>query len=66
MILIDLAKELTIDDSRRHACCGHCGWTGIASETNPIANLDQRIYPGEIVPIGECPKCTCLACFDEL
>ena len=40
--------------------CGNCGWHGKAAKTLPIQDLEERITPGEEVPVGECPECGCL------
>lgn len=48
-----------VDDDKRCEC-QDCGWLGKASEVNPISGIEERITPGEIVPVGECPMCTAL------
>lgn len=40
--------------------CGNCNWTGPESDAGPIADLHERVEPGEIMPSGECPKCGAL------
>ena len=40
--------------------CSECGWTGAASDLNPIGNVLDRVAPGELMPLGECPDCCCL------
>lgn len=44
-----------------HVACGNCLWIGRESECNPIADVSERIMPGEIMPSGECPRCGAVA-----
>ncbi len=37
--------------------CDNCGWKGKAKKLKPISDIEDRIYPGEEVPAGECPAC---------
>ena len=39
--------------------CANCDWKGIGSELNMISDFEQRVYAGETIPAGECPKCGC-------
>lgn len=45
--------------------CGKCGWTGPESALRcgcmEIEDFWERVYPGEVVPDGECPECGGLA-----
>jgi uncharacterized Zn finger protein (UPF0148 family) len=45
--------------------CENCDWTGTASELKPIADLEQRVAAGEIMPAGECPECGALAHYKD-
>jgi len=36
--------------------CENCGWIGHESATNPVRDLFERASPGEICPVGECPR----------
>ncbi len=45
--------------------CSDCSWKGPASMTLPISDFQERVSPGEIVPVGECPKCGCLAHYQD-
>lgn len=50
--------DLTTSVSRDQYCeCEGCHWRGFASGTKPIADIEERLTPGSIVPIGECPDC---------
>ncbi len=40
--------------------CQDCGWKGPDEELDEIADLHQRVDPGEEMPSGECPECGCL------
>ena len=48
-------------EGTRLAECGNCHWQGTESRLRPIENLGERIDPGGLVPLGECPKCGALA-----
>lgn len=39
------------------AVCQNCTWTGETNKTTSVADLEMRVAPGEIVPVGACPKC---------
>lgn len=43
-----------------NAACQNCDWVGNDEDTLPIDDLEMRVSPGEIVPVGECPKCGAL------
>lgn len=43
------------------AKCANCDWTGDTELLKPIADIHQRVAPGETMPAGECPECGCLA-----
>jgi hypothetical protein len=55
------------DFGKRRCACNDfdCGWKGTVAELGcefeKIPDLNQRCAPGEIVPVGECPKCHALA-----
>lgn len=44
--------------------CDCCEWTGTEAQIDvllaDVPDLNQRIAPGEVVPIGECPECHAL------
>jgi hypothetical protein len=44
--------------------CNNCKWSGYESQLKSqfpyIPNLLDRIFPGEEVPVGECPECGAL------
>ncbi len=39
------------------AICQNCDWEGDPSKTKPVKDLEERVAPGEILPVGECPRC---------
>ena len=41
--------------------CDNCDWDGIAVQVDPITDVEQRLTPGETVPVGQCPECGALA-----
>lgn len=41
--------------------CDNCEWVGLACDTEGIHDLPDRVAAGEIMPVGECPKCGALA-----
>lgn len=45
--------------------CDNCDWTGSTHELGAdllhTPGLKQRLDPGAVVPIGECPRCHALA-----
>lgn len=47
-------------ESTRPIQCQNCGWSGEEREAQAIADLEERIWPGEEVPVGECPDCGAL------
>ena len=53
-------------DEKKQLRCRNCDWTGtedqLGRQLGEIHHLIEKIEPGEIVPYGECPECTCL-CF---
>ncbi len=55
MTTVCLNGELPEDTPVR---CDNCDWTGTSKDLNEwISDIQERIYPGEIVPAGECPEC---------
>jgi hypothetical protein len=41
------------------AKCDSCGTLWDEDELEPIADLHQRVVPGEIMPVGQCPDEDC-------
>ena len=41
--------------------CGNCDWTGTVDALGLIADVLERVAPGETMPDGECPECGALA-----
>jgi len=42
--------------------CDNCGGEYVAAQLNPVADLWERVSPGDTMPDGECPECGAL-CF---
>jgi hypothetical protein len=41
--------------------CENCAWHGPETDVLPdIPHFHQRVFPGEICPVGECPDCRAL------
>lgn len=61
--LAPLIKQIEAMDGivRGKVECQNCEWTGDESEVNEIEDFHQRVNPGEVCPVGECPKCGALA-----
>ena len=54
------------DEQSQEPCeCQNCEWKGPQSDVLPIRNLVDRIGPGEIVPVGECPACGALVHYED-
>ena len=47
------------------ATCQYCGWNGPADRCGPLKNAWERVEPGDVMPAGECPKCSASALLDE-
>jgi len=53
--------QATSPDPEARVACSNCEWTGTEAECRDIADIHQRVGPGETMPAGECPECGCLA-----
>lgn len=57
------------DEDDRPCHCASCDWKGKELELGKalceINHLWERLEPGEITPVGECPECGALAYLDE-
>ena len=40
-----------------NAQCQSCNWTGPADDCGPLKNAWERVHPGDVMPVGECPVC---------
>lgn len=49
-----------VEPEEPDTACDNCDWKGLAAETREIADLRERVTPGEPMPTGECPECGCL------
>ena len=58
--------DLHDESSDRAVSCQNCEWEGEEHEVGGIADLLARISPGELVPVGECPKCGSLCHYSDL
>ena len=41
------------------ATCQNCGWNGPADNTRQLRNILDRVFPGDVMPAGECPVDGC-------
>ena len=45
--------------------CGNCDWSGLtgdlARQLENCVGLGERLTPGDVVPVGDCPCCFALA-----
>lgn len=62
MTNVSFAHQLQPDKA---VACQDCEWTGKAQELEEITDIQERIFPGEIVPAGQCPECGACAHLDE-
>jgi hypothetical protein len=37
--------------------CQNCRWTGDEEGCDPVEDLAERVAPGEVCPVCECPEC---------
>lgn len=51
--------DFCMPDDSKHKC-QNCGRIVLGKDLRVIRDLDERIYPGETVPSGECPHCLAL------
>jgi hypothetical protein len=58
------------DDERLCSCNAGCGWSGpvkdLGCQFHEITDFFERVSPGEVCPVGECPECGALAHFDAV
>ena len=47
------------------ATCQYCRWNGPAERCGPLKNAWERVAPGAVMPVGECPECNASAFLDE-
>ena len=45
--------------------CEECEWKGSMQQLASIANLEERILPGELHAAGQCPECGALCGVDD-
>lgn len=45
--------------------CDNCGHTHEAHEANDISDAQERLTPGDLCPVGECPECGALTYTEE-
>jgi predicted RNA-binding Zn-ribbon protein involved in translation (DUF1610 family) len=45
--------------------CPNCEWVGKSIDLEMVRDIQERIYPGETVPAGQCPECGALAMLTE-
>lgn len=39
--------------------CQNCDWRGDPAECRQLRDVFDRVDPGEVMPVGECPECNC-------
>lgn len=55
-----LARDFRAEGNEDIARCDNCGWVGLADDTEPCSDIEERMgEPGDefIVPTGDCPEC---------
>lgn len=45
------------DEARTTYACEDCDWTGTATQLAGIAEIRERVMPGEFMACGCCPEC---------
>ncbi len=60
----DLLEGETGDEAAS-AECQNCDWRGDPAECRPLQDVLDRVDPGEVMPIGECPECGCVCHFSD-
>lgn len=50
-----------VEDQNAPCKCDNCDWRGPVSALGDIHDAEERLYPGETVPAGECPECGAFA-----
>lgn len=58
-------SECFIEDAKGACHCDNCPWEGDADELDLIADIEQRLDAGGLVPAGQCPNCGALAYLDN-
>lgn len=63
--------DVAAADSNRPVGCGCCDWIGLEDGLDRdgiygIDNLYDRLDPGSIVPVGECPECDSLVYYNDV
>lgn len=53
--------EKQVEPEDPPAECQNCDWEGLESELYLLADVHQRVAPGEVMPAGECPECGAVA-----
>lgn len=41
------------------ATCQDCGWKGPVEDTRELRDVFDRVHPGDVMPVGECPEPGC-------
>lgn len=49
------------EDGRTQCKCDNCGFACTAGELHMIADIQERLTPGGVVPAGQCPGCGALS-----
>lgn len=49
----------------RDYTCSECGHTANWNRLNDISGIHDRVLPGELMPVAECPKCEALIAVED-
>lgn len=53
----NIIEALWSSDADGKFQCQNCERLWLEDSLNPVANIEQRVEPGEPMPAGECPAC---------
>lgn len=64
------AINLTKSSAERPVACADCDWKGteltLGRQFHELHRLVERLYPGDPVPVGECPECGAFCYYDDV
>lgn len=52
-------------DPGRTCQCNNCDWQGKSEDLQPVADVQDRVEAGCLMPAGECPECGALAYYAD-
>ena len=53
---VDMQRKAQVEKEAIHVC-QNCDARWTENDLLPICDLEDRVFPGEIMPSGECPDC---------